>query len=242
MPSKSEIDKIKSMSAAGKSINSISEKLDIPKSTVYYHFRKEVGQKQKENQIKIPADDEIIGEICGVFAGDGNYYQDKNYKYRIRFTLNINQSYWKHLKEFLEENLNKKPHVNPQEEYNRTNLRYESKRLLKLLQKYLNWKKRDKTGTIQLKNKEFSQKFEVGFLRGLMDTDGSKTGNCYRYGSVSKNLMKNCSSILNKLEIRHNFRTQKDPRKNCRTMYRVNIYQDKEELLDRVNPRHPKKL
>ncbi|MFB6208558.1 MAG: hypothetical protein ABEJ56_00280 [Candidatus Nanohaloarchaea archaeon] len=89
MPSEEEISRIRKYASEGYSVNYIMKILDIPKSTVYYHLKKEVGQKQKENSIEIPEESEIIGEICGVFAGDGNYYYDeKKCEYRIKIILN----------------------------------------------------------------------------------------------------------------------------------------------------------
>lgn len=125
MPTAKEKQRIQALASEGKSVNTIKDKLDLPKSTVYHHFKKEVGQKQKENRLELPEDNEVKGELCGVFAGDGNFYEDKNYKYRVKFTLNINDDYWEELAAFLEKSLDKEPRANHQESYNRTNLRYE---------------------------------------------------------------------------------------------------------------------
>ena len=54
MASPQQIQKIKQLAKKGESVNTIKEKLEIPKSTVYYHFKKEVGQKQKEQALKNP--------------------------------------------------------------------------------------------------------------------------------------------------------------------------------------------
>lgn len=63
------------------SLISIIKKIRLPKSVVYYWFVKEKGKKIKP--IKICNDlEEEIGEIMGVFAGDGNFYLDSNYRYR----------------------------------------------------------------------------------------------------------------------------------------------------------------
>ena len=84
MASTEQIQKIKSLAKNGESVNTIKEKLEIPKSTVYYHFKKEVGQKQKEKALKIPENPEIQGEICGIFAGDGYVYVRGDGHYRKR--------------------------------------------------------------------------------------------------------------------------------------------------------------
>ncbi len=109
MASDKDIRKIKSMASNGKSVNQIKEELDIPKSTVYYHFRKEVGQKQKENQPEILECEEFKGELCGIFAGDGNFHKQKEGHYRIQFLLNYQDSYWEVLEEFFTSKLGKKP-------------------------------------------------------------------------------------------------------------------------------------
>lgn len=102
MASKKEIKKIKRLARQEKSVNNIKNKLKLPKSTVYYHFKKEVGQKQKENQPVIPDNQDFKGEFCGIFAGDGNYYYDKKKgEYRIRICLNHNYEYWEILEDHL---------------------------------------------------------------------------------------------------------------------------------------------
>jgi len=244
MPTANEKHRIRTLAAKGKSVNNIKDKLDLPKSTVYYHFQKEVGQKQKENQLQIPEDEEVRGEICGVFAGDGNFYEDKNYKYRVKFTLNINDEYWKELAAFLKKSFGKEPRVNHQENYNRTNLRYESKKLIDFLREKLNWSEEDKTGTIRLKDLNYSHDFEIGFLRGLLDTDGfvSKKKNKITFNSISENLTKDVSKILEDNQIDYKIAHEVDKRENCRDMYRARITGSEiENLIELIEPRHPKK-
>lgn len=245
MPTENQKQQIREKARNGDSVNQIKEELGVPKSTVYYHFKKEVGQKQKENALKLPENEEVVGEICGVFAGDGNfYYEENNYKYRVKFTLNLNQDYWKKLAKFLEENLQKKPHINHQENYNRTNLRYESKPLVTLLKEHLTWEE-NKTDTIKLKDKKYSKEFKVGFLRGLLDTDGYKdtTRKRYCFSTVNTELGKNISELLGDLDIPHELKTYRDTRENYQDMNRVYINgEHTEKLTAKIQPRHPKKI
>lgn len=244
MATAEEKQKIRNLAARGQSVNTIKDKTGLPKSTVYYHFRKEVGQKQKENRLKIPEDEEVKGEICGIFAGDGNFYEDKNYKYRVKFTLNINDNYWKELASFLEKSLDKKPRVNHQKKYNRTNLRYESKELIDFLKKDLEWNEEDKTGTISLGKSDQIHDFKIGFLRGLLDTDGfvSKKQNRITFNSISKDLTEDVSRILEEIQINHEIVRDVDKRENCRDMYRARITGSEiNDLLEIIEPRHPKK-
>jgi len=73
--------KIKKLAESGVSLNKISQKLTLKKSTTYYWFRK--FSKNKMHKVKINRFlDEEIGEIIGAFCGDGNFYKDKRYQYR----------------------------------------------------------------------------------------------------------------------------------------------------------------
>ena len=175
MPTQIEIQKIKNLAKNGQSVNQIKEQLELPKSTVYYHFRKEVGQKQKENQLKIPDDPEFKGELCGIFAGDGSYhYYPEKYKHDIRISLNFKDNYWEELKTFLTENLGKEPFLIKEKDKNNITLKYTSQSLYQFLKAHLNWGE-DKTLTISLENgHDFDDSFYKGFLRGLIDTDGYK--------------------------------------------------------------------
>ena len=243
MPSPQEIKKIKQLAEKGDSVNQIKETLDLPKSTVYYHFKKVVGQKQKENALKVPEEDEIKGEICGIFAGDGYVYVRGDGHYEITITLNINDDYWRHLTTFFYENLGKRPQVIREKPSGRVRLRYSSKKLYQLFREYLTWAEKDKTGTIHIK-KEVSQDFEIGFARGLIDTDGSKIKKerTYRYGTISKDLAKDFCEILKHLHIEYSCRKSIDKRENCRDMFRVHIYGDEAERMNKIiGPRHPKK-
>ncbi len=245
MATTKEKTEIRKLARKGLSINQIKEKLNLPKSTVYYHFKKEVGQKQKRNQLEIPDDPEFHGELCGIFAGDGNYFfEEKNYKYRITFTLNINEDYWQNLESFLEENLDKRPHVKREPNHSRVRLRYESKTLYEFFKKYLEWGE-DKTETIMLRNlNNLSRAFKIGFVRGLVDTDGHKIKQFrgYKIGTISKNMMSQTSKILDELDIQNTLSREPDKRENCRDMYRLTIYGDNAEKLEaKIDPRHPKK-
>ena len=206
--------------------------------------KKEVGQKQKENRLELPEDNEVKGELCGVFAGDGNFYEDKNYKYRVKFTPNINDDYWEGLAAFLEKSLDKEPRANHQESYNRTNLRYEQKELIDFLRGKLDWNEKDKTRTVRLKDANYSHDFKIGFLRGLLDTDGfvSKKQNRVTSNSISKNLTRDVSKILEENQIDHYIVQEEDKREKRRDMHRARITGNNiKKLIELIEPRHPKK-
>jgi hypothetical protein len=243
MPSKSEIKTIKELARQGKSINTIKNELELPKSTVYYHFRKEVGQKQKEKQISIPQDQDFKGELCGIFAGDGGFQKDKNGSYRTRFYLNYNYRYWTILAEYLEKKLSKPPNIYKNPESSKTILNYCSKRLYKFLRSNLRWEK-DKTSSISLRpNKDFSRNFKIGFLRGFIDTDGYRRTDHKRYvfTSASNDLIKNTSIILNSLRIKSTSFKEEDQR-SYMTKYKIRITgKDVDKFNSKIKPRNPKR-
>jgi len=239
MADKTQITEIKRLARQGESVNEIKDKLDLAKSTVYYHFKKEVGQKQKENQVKIPEDEEVKGEICGIFAGDGYFKEYENGHYTTVLTLNYKQNYWKRLSSFLEDNLDKEAHFIRQD--SRARLKYDSKKLYKMLKTYLAWKE-DKTASIELKNGELSRDFKKGFLRGLIDTDGNLNNERYIFNTISGNLKQSITDLLKDLEMDYSLRIDEDKRENCRDMHRVILTQKSSKKFQaEIRPRHPKK-
>lgn len=244
MASKNEKNRIRDLAAKGESVNSIKERLGLPKSTVYYHFRKEVGQKQKENALKLPEDDEIIGELCGIFAGDGNFYNRGDGHYKIDFVLNHNDEYWQKLANHLESVLEKRPADYHEKPHSRTKLRYYSRDLYDLFRKYLSWEESSKTSTISLKNKDMNTEFQIGFIRGLIDTDGYKEKKFrrYIYGTVSEELRNNFSYILDDLGIEHTNYTEEPTNEEWQIMNKTRISgESAEKLSNKIKPRHPKK-
>jgi len=240
--SESVIAEIRCRASTGESVNSIKEDLDVPKSTVYYHFRKEVGQKQKSNQVKIPDDLGFHGELCGIFAGDGSFQYTKSGNYKIKFHLNSEEKYWEKLREHLEIKLEKKPFICDSEE-SKISLLYNSKKLYELFDKNLDWED-NKAYTIRLHDRNFSQDFKVGFARGLMDTDGYRRPDHKRYvfTSASESLRDNLYDILYGLDIGSQ-RFEEEPGETGNAVkHKLRITgSDVDKFSNRINPRKPKR-
>jgi len=236
------ISEIRGRAAGGESVNSIKNDLDLPKSTVYYHFRKEVGQKQKANQVQIPQDDEFVGELCGIFAGDGSFQYTKSGNYKIKFHLNAEERYWKVLKDYLQSKLSKAPFVCSSSK-SKIDLLYNSKKLFCLFDKNLNWDNK-KTYTIKLADKEYSKEFCKGFARGLMDTDGYRRQDHKRYvfSSASCELRDDLYKLLEELNI-DSQKFEEEPRKESYSIkHKLRITgEDVEKFSKTVNPRKPKR-
>lgn len=119
----------------GKSINKIVKETGIPKSTVYYHFRKIKGRTIK--RVKFNLSEENLGEFLGIFAGDGNFYLRKpSFHYRVSIFLGKNEKeYADRLINLFTSCFSKKPHI-----YARLSciiLCYDSKPIYNLLKDYL---------------------------------------------------------------------------------------------------------
>jgi len=245
MASEEQVERIRGLASDGRSVNEIRDRLGIPKSTVYYHFKKEVGQKQKENQPKIPDDDDFRGELCGIFAGDGGFHHNpEKGHYRVRFHLNHNLRYWEILADYLEKRLGKEPNIYEYPEDSKTVLNYTSKKIYRFLENSLHWSE-DKTSSIRLKEEKcFSREFRKGFLRGLIDTDGYRREDHRRYvfTSISPGLVADISRSLEKLGIEHTRFEEKDDRRNHRNRHKVRITgEDTKVFQKKVSPRHPKR-
>ena len=186
----------------------------------------------------------MIGEICGIFAGDGNFYKKNNKQYRIRFYFNYQDRYWEILADFLEDKLERRPRIYKYPDKGRVEFDYSSKLLYKLLKDNLSWDN-DKTKTIRLKeNQKFCEEFQRGFIRGLIDTDGHREKKFRRfiYGTISIRLRDNFSKILGNLFLDHTNYKEEPAEVNWRTMYKTRISGDDAEIFQRkITPRHPKR-
>lgn len=225
---------------SGKSLNKIVAETGLPKTTIYYYFRKIKGPTVKAVKVNFNNESDL-GEFLGVFAGDGNFYLD-TYRYRISFCLNINEKIYLHsLADFLTKAFSKKPMIFIDSKYNRVYIRYYSKTIYNFLKKFLAWDDY-KTATIRLKGKirDYNTNFLVGFLRGLIDTDGSISKNRISYGTVSKKLAKQVEEILKIIKIKHSFYVVNDKRKNRLPMFHFSVHGENSSILNKlINPRNP---
>jgi len=226
--SKKQKELIKQLTMKGYSINKISSELKIPKSVVYYWYKKFFGKKFKEVQINDNFKEDI-GEIVGAFAGDGNFYLDKKYRYRIRFSFSADETeYAKNISEKI-----KKIYGKPSRIYcykNVTIVDIYGKKISEHIKSFLTWDK-NKTATVRLtKPPSFhSLDFIKGFCRGLFDSDGWTTKNNLMISCISENLMKNLSESLKINDIPHLDTKWKG---NDENKPRIAIFLDKKNTLE----------
>ncbi len=189
----------------GVSIPKISKRLQIGKSTIYYHYKKIKGRKIQ--LIKIPNDPKVLGEFLGAFSGDGSFcYQRKTWHYTIRFHLHRfdDAQYADYLTKLVESNFGKKMSISYVEP-NASILKIHSKEIYKLIKEYLVILP-SKSLSVSLKKplEDLSDEFLSSFVRGVVDTDGSvdKHGRII-LGLISHDLISQISLILERFGIEH---------------------------------------
>jgi len=240
--SQTRIERINSLTRKGNSLNTISNKLNIKKTTVYYHFKKIRGRTVKPILIDV-SDKELLGELMGVFAGDGGFNKTKQYQYRVSFYFNKTEDkYVKELKEIFYVLFQKYPMQFQRQ--NKLILRYNSKAIIELINNYLTWNKQGKKShSIRLITENHCESFRIGFIRGNLDSDGYLSKEKITFATSSPYLANNINNFLNDLGINYHYYKYLDKRKNRVPMYHINIRKPKRnKFLDLIKPRELKNL
>ncbi len=235
------IGRINTMVAKNLSLNKISEVLGLSKSTVYYWYRKVKGKTFTKLVIN-SANQEIVGEFIGAFAGDGNYTVDRDYKHQISISLNSRDLYYiTHLRNLIGIVCGRMPHVYTYDREHVTILRVVSKDLALFVKLYLTWAN-TKTATVELRDrgKELDKRFIVGFLRGLMDTDGyiNHGAKYATFSTISPRLARNIETSLTFLDINFKEYLNEDRRKNYKPVFRIRVTKDFKKFISVVQPKH----
>src|SRR3989344_4829372 len=235
-------EKLKNEIESGVSINKISECLNVPKSTVYYYYKKIKGRLYNTPDI-VASMSEQEGEIVGIFAGDGSqYFEPKRYRYEVNVHFGIkNKWYAEYVKGLFDEFFQKSFRLQ-EEEQTKLRLRTESKNIFEYFSRYLEFDRRVKHATVQLKSIPMPTEFKIGFLRGLFDTDG-----CIRVEgkgkririfltTTSSSLAKQVHELLDEIGIKN--KVYVSPRKEEKTVYIVNVWKEStNSFINQVRPR-----
>jgi len=237
---------ISSMIKEGVSLNEISRITQRNKSTLYHYYKKISNKRLKD--VEINKDNQMfIGELLGLFVGDGYCFHDKKGgHYSTRFFFNNSEKgYVNQIIKLFHENFNKKPALN--RSLNVLVVRYYSKKLFNFLLNNTKWEvSRNKLGyikksrTISLRNKKFSKDFKKGFLRGFLDSDGYLSNKKVVFSSASELIIKQTNQFLNDLSFEeHRLSFYKDKRPNRVGMWHLYIPKKEHLKLFRlVQPRN----
>ena len=211
----------------GISINKISKTLGIAKSTIYPHYEKLNGKKYVQ-PIFTPESSELEGEICGIFAGDGSqYFEPKKFSYEVNVHFGGHKlSYAQYVQELFQIFFNKKFRLRS-EKSGALRLRTQSKKIFNYFQNYLDYAPAHKHDTVCLKNLALPEQFRRGFLRGLIDTDGSVLFDKNQririiYHTTSKILAQQLQALLSHFYIQSTLQIYNHAL-GYKQLYRVNI-------------------
>ncbi len=225
----------------GISINNISRKMCLSKSTIYYYYKKIKGRKYKKLNIS-PKYSRKEGEIVGIFAGDGSqYFEPKRYKYEVNIHFGYkNKKYALYVKKLYSGYFGKKFEL-----YNEKNknlrLRTSSKEIYNYFHYYLDFIPQTKHSTVKLKTFKLSKNFNLGFLKGFVDTDGcvyfknnkKKVSVCFY--TTSKQLSFQLMRILYSLELQYSYYITR--RENWKPLHNIKLLQQSvETFLNMVKP------
>lgn len=228
---------------AGESLNRLSERLGLNKSTLYYHYRKIKGRRNRR-AVRHTTPQHKVGELIGAFAGDGSYARDARYHHQVCIHSASNESAYadaleKIIAEAFEIRVSRFVHGN------RIRMRACSRLVLDWLREFLAWEGR-RSHTIALRGnyRSCSQEFARGSLRGLLDTDGYASKSCRRvlFVTISHRLASQTRYYLRRAGFQFKARLVVPPG-NRKPQYHVAVARDDAVRLVRyLRPSNPKRI
>ncbi|HLD12180.1 MAG TPA: LAGLIDADG family homing endonuclease [Candidatus Nanoarchaeia archaeon] len=231
---------IKDMLKVDIPVYEISRKTSIYPSTLHYHYKKLYGLKLKKVNINFPSQEEI-GEFMGIFAGDGSFYHDrKRGHYNIRVCTGYYETdYAQVLFDNFSKWFSKEPYVyyiQKDEDLSAIITGYSSKEIYLFIKEYLVWEGK-KSYSVRLKSLA-DKKLNLGFLRGLIDTDGNfhRPKNCLSFSTVSPKLATQVLLIIKQLfNIEASLYIAQEEGKA--DLYRISLYsKNAKNILEKIKP------
>lgn len=80
-----------------------------------------------------------------------------------------------------------------------------------------------KSHSVYLNDNNYSKEFQIGFLRGLFDSDGYVSPKKIMFGTSSQPLARNASKFLRNLNIIHRYSVYKEKRPNRVDMHHITL-------------------
>jgi len=197
----------------------------------------------------IPPDaSEEVGEVVGIFAGDGSqYFEPKKYAYEVNVHFGITNFWYAWYVRQLYESFFQKKFRLQREGKTQLRLRTSSKEIYAFFSKHLVYDSQIKHSTVKLRKTELPTSFKLGFLLGLFDTDGhvSLDKDRIRIGhtTTSQKLASDVSHILSELGIVHSVYIRDNRHRGHKTVYVNSILSAGiDTFLNRVKPFKAHKL
>ena len=178
-----------------------------------------------------PAFTKKEGEIAGIFAGDGSlHFEPIGYHYTVVVHFGLkNLMYAVYVKNLFENFFGKRFRL---EKSNPTTIRIitYSKEIFYFFKNYLDYNPKVKHSTVKLKTNKFPLDFKIGFLKGLVDTDGciwfSKEERRHKisFCTTSEQLAYQVKNTLSELDIKTGLSVQVRKYRNEKPVYYINIW------------------
>jgi intein/homing endonuclease len=228
----------------GDSLNKISKRMGLYKSTIYYYYKKIKGKRYTKPNIKPVVYNRLEGEIVGIFAGDGSQHlEQKSYSYAVSVCFgNKNYDYALYVKTIYDNYFGKKISLLRNTE-NSIKLFTKSKDIFFHFHNYLDFDKRIKHSNVRLKTLKFPDEFLLGFIKGFLDTDGwiskakDRTNPRIGFSTTSNKLALQIKEILNKFQIKCGMYTINRSHRGEKTMYNIQIWKESTDIfLNKVKP------
>jgi len=239
---KEQVEKILNLRKKGKSLTEIYKILELKKTTVYYHLRKNFGRSYK--LVNIRQDDiELLSEMLGVFAADGGAVPQSDYQ--IVFYIGMNEEkYIKKLTVLLHKLFSKEPKVYKYKKINKCLIKYKSKDIYLFIRKYLLWEGK-KTYSVRLKTINQNIEFLIGFLRGYFDGDGYSVKDYKKIsiGTSSIKMSQQLFKIMKKLGFNPAYKKHADRRSNRKPHYIISLKsQEAKDFIMKIQPNNPNRI
>ncbi len=246
----SKKEKMKELILKGESINKISKELGIGKSTIYYTYKKLKGKRYILPSFDRTASG-IEGEIVGIFAGDGSQYLHKktgHYEVNVHFGIK-SKEYSLYVQKLYESFFNHSFRLREEKNGRILRLKIESKIVYHYFKNYLDYIPSVKHSTVKLKTLDLPIPFKIGFLKGLIDTDGSVLYKKDRkkirvdFSTTSKELASHVCRLLEELGVSYGLTLRDKSLKNEKNVHLIYILtRDTDKFLNIVKPFKLKKF
>ena len=231
--SEKELKEIISLIKKGKSLNSIVKLTGKNKTTVYYYFRKIKGRKYIPINLN-PGYSEKEGEIVGIFTGDGSqYFDSKGYHYQVNIHFGTkNKKYALYVKDLFEKYFGHRFNWQEDKSGKTLRLRINSKIIFNYFKNYIDYNPKLKHCTVKLKTLDLPSKFKIGFLRGLIDTDGSVLYNKYErrinvsFCTTSFELITQVKQLLDEFNFEYSYFISIRKHKNYKDLHIIKLWKN----------------
>ena len=234
-----QISEIKQLATAGFSLNYLSAKFNLRKSTIYYHAKDRCRKMTKLNLSQINDCDK--GYFIGLFLGDGSFNKGKKTnRFFVRFALDAKRD--SDIASHLSHIFGKAGKKMSLFQW-KSNIiaKVCSKELVDYIQQIIVYEKCSigKREKILISKENWSVDFKYGIIAGIIDSDGHVHKHLgTEIKTVSNEIFKAISSLFNELNVRVNTKVSTAPENSFSKQPRYVIYVPSQEMKRHSNNIH----